>query len=134
MRYILKTKILSYVIILVCGVLVGRFFDNGRSIVEERTVYKDRVKTVIKEVITQSPDGTTVTERTTTKKEKKDLKKNRLESKVAKANWGIGVGYEMFRPEPVYTIDIKRRVIWDLYLGAYGRTDGRFGVGITYLF
>ena len=69
-------KIASYVVVLAVGLAVGTYFDAKHTI-EEKIVVKDRVKTIVKEVITERPDGTKVTERHTTKDEKKKQFANR---------------------------------------------------------
>lgn len=123
----------SYVVVLVAGVGIGTYFDAKHK-VEEKTVYKDRVKTVVKEVVTERPDGTKVTERHTTKDEKTKQVKNKSESIPVKKDWGVGVQYDLFRPDPVYTLQVHRRVFSDLYVSGYGRTDGTLGVGVTFFF
>lgn len=126
-------KISSYAIVLVIGGALGTYFDAAHTI-EEKIVTKDRIKTVIKEIVTERPDGSKVTERVTTKKEKKDSVANKKESIPVAKKWMAGVSYELFKPQPVYTIDIKRKLFTNIYAGAYGRSDGRFGVGVTILF
>lgn len=126
-------KISSYIIVLVIGAALGTYFDAKHTI-ETKIVTKDRIKTVVKEVVTKRPDGTTVTERHTTKDEKRKQVAKQKESIPVKKNWGVGVKYDIFRPESVYTIEAHRRVFGDLYISAYGRTDSTFGVGVTVFF
>jgi hypothetical protein len=130
-------KISTYVGILLIGVAVGQYF-NGFHTIEEKIVYKDRVKTQIREVIKEAPDGTKVTERFIDKEQKSDKKVAKKETKPAKKDWGIGIKADLL-PNPVggnvvYTVEVHRRVIWDAYVSAYGRTDGVGGVGITLFF
>lgn len=125
--------ILSYIAVLAVGVGIGTYFDAKHTI-EETVVYKDRVKTVVKEVITERPDGTKITERETNKVEKTDKVTAKKESIPVKPNWGVGVKYDLFRPIPIWTAEVQRRVIGDFYVGAYGRTDGVVGVGVSFFF
>lgn len=126
-------KISSYIVVLAIGGALGTYFD-AKHIIEEKVVYKDRVKTEIKEVIKEAPDGTKVTERIIYKNEKKDKKIAKKESKPAKKDWAVGLKYELFTPVPVYTVDVHRRVLGDLYVSVYGRSDGTGGVGLLYTF
>ena len=126
-------KISLYVVILAIGAGLGSYFNPIHTI-EEKIVVKDRIKTVIKEVVTQRPDGTIVTEREIHKDEKKDSVATRKESIPTSKNWSASVKYDLFRPVPVWTIEVQRRVLGNIYAGAYGRTDGIVGVGVTLLF
>lgn len=126
-------KITSYVVIFVIGAAIGTYLDQFHTI-EEKIVYKDRVKTVLKERITEAPDGTKITEREVVKKEKKDGSATKIESKPVKKDWGLGVKYDLLGGPGVYTLEIHRRVFSDLYISGYGRTDGVAGVGVTFFF
>ncbi len=126
-------KISSYVVVLVIGAAIGTYFDAKHTI-ETKVVTKDRIKTVIKEVVTQSPDGTTVTERHTTKDEKKKVVAKRKESIPVKKDWGVSIKTDLFSPVPTYTAEIHRRIFSDFYVSVYGRTDSTAGVGLTFFF
>jgi hypothetical protein len=126
-------KIVSYLVVLVIGAAAGTYFDAKHTI-EEKVIYKDRVRTQIKEVIKEAPDGTKVTERYIHKDEKKDKKVARKESIPVKPNWGVGIKYDLFSPVPVYGVDVHRRIFGDVYLTVYGRTDQTFGLGVLYTF
>lgn len=126
-------KISSYIIVLAIGAGLGTYF-NQKHTIEEKIVIKDRIKTVIKEVITQRPDGTTVTERTIHKDEDKKTVATKKESIPSTNDWGIGIKYDLFTAVPVYTIEIHRRILFDFYITGYGRTDNVVGVGLLYTF
>lgn len=130
----MKSKIIGYVIAMVVGAGACMYFDKDIHEIEEKIVYRDRVRTVVKEVITEKPDGTRIIERETNKDEVKDSVSTKKESIPTKKNWAVGVKYDLFSHEPVWTAEVQRRVIGDIYAGAYGRTDGIVGVGITILF
>lgn len=127
-------KLASYVIVFAAGSAIAIWFDKDVHEITETVVYKDRVRTVVKEVITERPDGTKITERTTNKDEKKKQTANRKESKPVAKNWAAGIDYELFSNDQVYTGRLYRRVLGDIYVGGYGTSRGDFGVGITVLF
>jgi hypothetical protein len=126
-------KISSYIIVLAIGAVMGSYFNNKKAI-EEKIVYKDRVNTVVKEVIKQTPDGTIITERETTKNEARDSVATKKTILPQNKDWGVSVKYDLFRPVPVWTAEIHRRIIGNIYAGAYGRTDGIVGVSATIFF
>ena len=35
---------------------------------------------------------------------------------------------------PIYMLGVSKKFLGDLYLGAYGRTDGEYGLSLTYRF
>lgn len=130
-------KIASYVIVLGIGAALGTYF-NAKHTIEEKVVTKDRVRTIIKEVITERPDGTKVTERITDKKEKKNQVAKKKESIPVKKDWGVGVKADLLSQpiggQTVWTVEVHRRIFSDLYISGYGRTDGVAGVGVTFFF
>lgn len=126
-------KISSYIIVLAIGGALGTYFNASHTI-EEKIVIKDRIKTVIKEVIITNSDGTVVVERTIVRDEKRDIVAKRKESIPVKSNWGVGLKYDLFTPEPIYTIELHRRILGSLYITGYGRTDGIVGGGLLYTF
>lgn len=126
-------KIASYVVVLAVGAAIGTYFDAKHTI-EEKIVTKDRVRTIIKEVVTERPDGTKVTERVIDKKEKKNQVAKKKESIPVKKNWGVSVKTDLFTPVSVYTLEVHRRMFSDLYVSAYGKSDGVVGVGVTFFF
>lgn len=127
-------KIASYLVVLAIGAALGTYFDAKHTI-EEKTVYKDRVRTIVKERITEAPDGTKIIERETDKQERKDGSVSRVESKPVKKDWGVSVKTELL-PQSfgVQTVEVHRRIFSDFYASVYGRTDGTVGVGVTLFF
>lgn len=126
-------KVGSYIVVLVIGGVLGTYFDTKHTI-EEKVVTKDSVRTVIKEVITERPDGTKVTERITDKKEKKNQVAKKKESAPVKKNWGVSAKTSLFQPTSNYTLEVHRRIFSDFYISAYGNTSGTVGVGVTLFF
>jgi len=97
-----------------------------REIVEVEKIHENIV-----EVIVERPDGTKETRRTIDRR-KDTTKKDTMEKTPSKNDWTVGLGKSMNRTKEVYTLNVSRRVIWDLSVGGYGRTDGEFGVTISY--
>lgn len=126
-------RIVSYIFVLVVGLAIGTWFDAKHTI-EQKVVYKDRVRTQIEEVIIERPDGTKETRRTVDKNERSDKHVAKKESKPIKPNWGVGIKYDLFQPQQIWTLEVHRRVFGNAYVSAYGRTDGVAGLGITVFF
>jgi hypothetical protein len=129
-------KILSYVVVLCIGGVLGTYFDAKHTI-EEQVVYKDRIKTRIKEVVKEDGNGGKVTERIIIKDEDKDKKVSKKESIPVKKNWGVSVKADLLPTSNmgnVYTLELHRRIFADFYVSGYGRTDGVAGVGLTFFF
>ncbi len=129
-------KISSYIIVLGIGAGLGTYF-NQKHTIEEKVVYKDRIKTEIKEIITERPDGTKVTERVIEKDEKKDTVATKKESIPVKSDWAVGVSYELFGNVSSIQVDVNRRILGNLYIRAYGRSQPvgvAGGVGLLYTF
>ena len=126
-------KIASYVIVLAIGAGIGTYF-NQKHTIEEKTVYKDRVKTVVKEIIKENPDGSKVTERVIHTDEKSKQTAQKKESKPVKKDWLVGIGYNIIGPDQFYNGRLERRILGDVYVGLNGDSRGNFGVGITLLF
>lgn len=120
-------------VILAIGAGLGSYFNPIHTI-EEKIVIKDRIKTIVREVITQRPDGTIVTEREIHRDEKKDSVATKKESIPSSKNWAVSVKYDLFVAIPVYTIEVQRRILGNIYVGVYGRTDNIVGAGVTILF
>jgi len=104
-------------------------------IVETQVLEVEKVVTDIKEVIVEKPDGTRVIERETVRVEDRESKTDTV-TKPAKKDWMVGAKVDLFTPTTVrvYQVEVSRRVFNDVYVGAYGRTDGTVGVGVTVLF
>lgn len=117
--------------ILVAGILIGAYL-NPMHTIEEKIVYKDRTTTISKEIKTEFPDGKKVTVIETEKNEQKEG--SSIKSSDPKPDWGVGVKYELFSSTPVWTVDVNRRILLNVYGGVYGRSDGAIGVGLLYTF
>lgn len=126
-------KIYKYVIVLVVGGAIGAMLNNKHR-VEEKVVYKDRTKTIVKERIIENPDGSKVIERETNKTEDKKSVQSRVESKPTQKNWGVGVGYDVFTPNQIISVNVHRRLFSDLYVTVSGRSSGDVTIGATLFF
>ena len=130
----MQKKILSHLIAIIIGAGVFYYFDSNVHEIEQQVIYKDRTRTIVKEVTTEKPDGTKVTERIIDRKEKTDTTASKSESKPVKPDWGVGVKYDLFTGNPAWTVEVNRRIIGNIYGGVYGRTDGIVGAGVTIFF
>lgn len=130
----MKKVILSHAIALVIGAAVCMYFDKEVHEVKKEVVYKDRIKTVVKEVITEKPDGSKTTERTIEKDEKSDKQVSEVEKKPVEKKWIASMKHSLFAPEPIITAEIQRRVIGDIFVGAYGTNQGAVGVSLSIMF
>lgn len=130
----MRQKILSHGLAILVGAGLCLMFDNQVHQVKEEIVYKDKIRTVVKEVIRENPDGSKTIERISDKTEDKNTTVNKVTQKPAKNDWLIGVKYDLFQPMPVWTAEVQRRIIGNVYVGAYGRTDGVAGVSLTVAF
>lgn len=95
----------------------------------EKVVEKRDVITVVKEVT--RPDGTKET--ITTKEDKSVINSKReKETIVAKNDWFIsaGAGYNFDKTAIGYQIDINRRVLGDIFIGAWGSTNKEAGLKV----
>lgn len=100
---------------------------------EKQVVYKDRVQTVIEEVIVEAPDGAKTTKRTTTKDQVKNKTKTHVVT-TRKPDWGVSVQTELFVPTPVTTIGVHRRVLNNIYVSVYGNTNLGVSAGVLITF
>jgi hypothetical protein len=109
------------------GFVGGRFLYPPQPKVEtvEKIVEKKEVVEVIKELIKK--DGTTVRtiERQTTEDKKEDRK-----VKINKNNYDLSIQYGIIVGEPVYGIQIQRRIFGDFKLGVWGNTKNEFGISL----
>jgi hypothetical protein len=120
--------------LMVGGLLVWKYGNYGKHTVKEKVVYKDRINTVVKEVITERPDGSRVTKRETTKAETSKTKATKAESKPTKKRWAVGIQHELLVPDGATQLSVQRRVFGDIYAGVYGSTNGSVGLSVTILF
>jgi len=103
--------------------------------VEEKEIIKKDIQTVIKERI--KPDGTKEIE-TVIVDHTKEASTKTLEQVVTKKNdWYVAAGAEAQLSklnEPSYKLEVNRRIIGDVFVGATVNTQGAFGLQVGFQF
>lgn len=129
---------------LVVGFLCGLYFGPKKT--EERVVYRDRiVKDEKRDVVTRTketrlPNGTKITE--TIKEDKTVTRVDRridldsVKKVESRPDWRVGVGYKSALPtqRESYSLQIERRIVGEIYVGATASTDRTVGVVISFGF
>jgi len=103
--------------------------------VEEKEVIKRDVRTVIKE--RTRPDGTTEKETVIVDNSKESSTKT-FEQKIMKKNdWFVAAGVEARNLQfnnPIYRVEVNRRVLGDIFIGVSANTDRSLGVQVGFSF
>ncbi len=128
-------KLYGIVALLFVGLLFGAYQygkSQARTVVQvqeqERVVEKRDVVTVVKEVV--KPDGTKETTTTTEDKSVVNTKKEK-EIITQKADWFVAAGVSR---DKVYTLEVNRRIIGDVFVGAYTTTNNEIGLKVGFEF
>lgn len=129
-----QIKLIAVVVLLAVGFGVGRYTVPEKS--TEQTIVEKELKkeeTVIVREETR-PDGTKIKETTnTTKKEtaKRTETIKIVESK--KPDWKVAglVGYNFNKVKPVYGAVVERRILGNIFVGAWGTTDQQAGLSVS---
>ena len=103
--------------------------------VEEKEVIKKDVRTIIKE--RTNPDGTSTKETIIVDNSKESSTKKFEQITTKKNDWFVAAGAEARLSElnnPIYRIEVNRRILGDIYVGASGRTDGSVGLQVGFSF
>lgn len=135
----MKNKILLALFFLSLGLGLGYYLSPEKTKEIEKEVVKKDVITVVKEVF--RPDGTKTKETIITDKSefKKETSKEVI-NKKSSYKLGLMVGSEGFNfNQPVYGINIEKRFLGPVFLGAWGMTETegnriRGGLSISYEF
>jgi len=119
-------------VLCVCSFAIGyKVADMNQEVVTKVKIQKH---IVIQERIVKTPGGKEIITRTI----RDDSRMDSIQiSKNVKQNWIVGVSAGPDRldfSDPTWTLSIDRRVLSDLYIGVYGRSDGEVGVSIKYTF
>lgn len=137
-------KYKSIAILLIVAFALGSFFGPKKTEIKEveKIVYKERsetkrdVKRTVKKKETINPDGSktieTETEHdsSTNRSTDKSLDSDKTKHSTTnlRSDWFL-VG--MYRPDvQMYGVGIQRRIISEIYLGAYGFQDRTYGISI----
>jgi hypothetical protein len=127
----MKLKLTILLILVGCSFAGGLYLgkqDKPKIETKEVVKYKERVRT--RTVIKERPDGT----KETIIVEDKNTKGKRIATKkVSKPDWSIGVS-STIKKDPIYGAQVERRIIGDIWLGGYARTDKEFGVSLRFDF
>lgn len=98
----------------------------AETIVVEKTVVKRDVQTVIKEVV--RPDGTKETTTVVTDKTKESSAASTTIKQMQK-DWLLGAYYRI--NDPTYALNLQRRIIGPVFLGAHVDLKGDIYVGAS---
>jgi hypothetical protein len=132
-----KTLIVYTIVIVVLSVVVTKRFwptIDTQVKVEEKEIIKHDVRTIIKEQT--NPDGSS-TKETIIVDNSKEVSAKKFEQTTTKKNdWFVAAGAEATSRSlnPIYRIEVNRRVLGDVYVGVSGRTDGLIGLQIGFSF
>lgn len=109
----------------------GKRVETKTEVVREQVVVKDKIVTRTVE----RPDGTKETVKVETLDRVKDLTKNRSERvlKPLKKEWRVGAQLALVEPN-VVTLNVERRMLWDVWAGVYARTDKEVGLSLSFEF
>jgi len=103
--------------------------------VEEKEVIKKDVRTIIKE--RTRPDGTTEKETLIVDNSRESSTKIFEQKTVKKKDWFVAGGVEARNFQfnnPIYRVEVNRRVLGDVYVGVSANTEGSLGVQIGFSF
>ncbi len=99
--------------------------------IQEKEVIKNNVVTVVKEIV--KPDGTKEVDTTTTDTSTSVATSDSKQEAPAQHNWFVAAGRRVAL-EPIYTLEINRRMLGPLTLGIHGATDGLLSVQVGFEF
>jgi hypothetical protein len=129
----MKNTIIALIVGLLLGGGLGTFLfpqiKTKEVQVEKEVVVKDIV--TVTKVITK-PDGTKEEVTTTTDKTKENKQITSTKT-VAKANWHVSASAKSKIDKlqiDIYTVQVEKRIIGDLFLGVTGSTDKTVGLTI----
>lgn len=135
------TKLKQLIILILVAVAAfssGRFFGPTKAETKEveKIVYKERVdiNRHVDKKETLLPDGTKITETSTTTKKTSDKSIDQQKEKLTlienKPNWSAG----LYKSQDGYLGTVDRRILGSVFLGVYGRTSANkpneFGIGL----
>lgn len=132
----LKSQVIILAVVIASTVAVTRYYFPR---IETQTidVIKEVIRTDVHTItrVVEKPDGTkeTIIDHTDKSVENKDEKHS--DTKFASKNWQMSgsasLDYtELTRLEPVYGIQVQRRILGPFYLGALADTSKKIGVSV----
>lgn len=127
----MKSKLTILLILVGCSFAGGLYLgkqDKPKIETKEVVKYQERVRT--RTIIKERPDGskeTTIIENRNTKGKRTATKK------VSKPDWSVGIS-STIKKSPIYGAHVSRRILGDIWLGGYVRSDKEFGVNLRFDF
>ena len=123
-----KSKIIIGALLIVTGAATT-YYSNS---VKKETKLFETSNTEINEVITK-PSGEIIKRQirkiTTKRKEKRKI------ASPKSRNWILGISSSVpYNDTPKYTLKVDRRILGNMYLGGYIRTDKELGLSISLSF
>ena len=139
----MKKKIIIFSIISALSFLLGQHVGNkvaeSQEKIHQEEIAKLKESVRIETRIIVKKDGTQETV-IIEEREKEETNSNVLKSekKISfKKQWSVGLsagGSGLFRGDPIYTLSVDRRVLGELFVGLYGRSDKELGLNLKYQF
>lgn len=131
----MRLYVLLALLLLVVGIVIGRYTTPEKVVT--KTVTEVKTVTVVQHdtqtVITEKPDGTKTTVITdksvdTTQKDKTQETEKTVEN--YKPQWKVGVQLAPKNPqyEYFYGVEVERRILGPVFVGAFGNTDRTLGL------
>lgn len=123
----------NYIIMFVIGAVAGAatygYFKPGKNTTSQAAEAVTKYQIVTQERVVERPGGVREIIRTVTDSTVKAEKSTASSSTVVAKNWNLGLsaGTRPWDWQPQYAIQLQRRVLGPVFLGAYGRTDGEIG-------
>lgn len=125
----IKTISVSILVGVIIGVLLMKRFNPPTTQIVTQTV--DRI--VTHEHTVTHPDGTKETD-TTTHETVKDQTSTSHTPNPAQPQWNLAIGIAtqgLQLVNPIYKVELRRRILGPISLGAFGTSNGLLGVGLS---
>lgn len=99
--------------------------------VQEKIVVRNDIRTVTR--LIERPDGTKESVTETVDNSEREASKSTTVVKNMRKDYlaGVGAGVQFKDLKPIYSATVARRMFGPAFAGAYGRTDGEFGLTFT---
>ena len=129
-------RILSYFLYgAVIGLAVGYWLQPKiASKVSSEATSKVEYRVVTQEKIIEKPGGVREIVRTVTDNSVRNDASKATSVQIKQPDWMLSLAAGIQRPSdfrPEYTLTAQRRIFGPAFIGAYGRTDGEFGLSIA---
>lgn len=113
---------------LASAALTRYYFPKTVTKIEEKEVVRKDVKTIIKEVVKKDGTKETTTEILDRSTEKREFMLEQFKI----SDWIVSASYGMkeFKGEPIYGLQVQRRILGPLFLGLTGSTDKVYGISV----